>query len=293
MKHLIIKFLGAFFRSGFRGSSRLTEFLSRRLGFMESIPFDTNGGTVFGNLRMPVYRGLLVYSGQQTDEEIVMKRLVSAGDTAFDIGVFWGLYTAYMSKMAGPAGSIHAFEPNSSLHRCLEMTAEKLGNVTLHRVALSDKTGEVDFFIPWEDASMASLTNWTDDIGWKVNKISCRMRPLDDLIAEGLAPQPDFIKCDVEGAELSVFEGARTTLNRPDAPIIMFEVNPKSMQAFGNAADATFRFLEDLPAANYQFFEVLDGTIVPVAKFSGLHFNQWEFTNAIAIPASKCGKLEG
>lgn len=292
MKNLIIKFLGAYFRSGLRGSSRLTEFLSQRFEFLEAVPFETNGGTVFGDMRMPVYRGLLVYSGQETDEEIVMRKFVSAGDTAFDIGVFWGLYTAYLSKMVGPAGQVHSFEPNSSLHRCLEMTAKKLGNVTLHGVALSDRTGEVDFFIPWEDASMASLTNWTDDLGWKVNKITCQMQPLDDLIASGKAPQPDFIKCDVEGAELSVFTGARATLDRVDAPIIMFEVNPKSMQAFEVEADATFKFLQGLENAEYQFFEVIDGRIEPVADFSGLHFNKWGFTNAIAVPASKCGNLD-
>lgn len=292
MSKFLVRFLGAYFRSGFRGSSRLTDFLSRHLRSLHAVPFKTNGGTVYGDLRLALYRGLLTYSGARTDEEIVMDKLVGRGDTAFDIGVYWGLYTAYLSRCVGADGAVHSFEPNRDLHPSLELTAEHLKNVTVHRVGLSDRTGEVNFFVPSEDASMASLTNWTGGVGWEIGVAKCQVTRLDDLVRDGIVPVPDFIKCDVEGAELAVFEGARETLDRPEAPIIMFEVNPVSAEAFGNEADACFRFLVGLERPSYKFFEVIDGRITRVAGFSGLHFNPHGFTNVIAVPMSKCNNVE-
>jgi FkbM family methyltransferase len=53
----------------------------------------------------------------------------------------------------------------------------------------------------------------------------CEERRLDDLTTANCIPRPDFIKCDVEGAELKVFQGASKTLDCVDAPIILFEAN--------------------------------------------------------------------
>lgn len=285
MANLITKFLGAYFRSGIRGSSRLTELLSQRMPSMHAMPFETNGGVVFGDMRMPIYRGLLVQRRDETEEEIVMKRLVRPGHTSFDIGVFWGVYTAILSNLVGAAGTVHAFEPNSTLYPMLNMTAEKLGNVKLHPVALSDRAGEVDFFVPVHDGSMGSLKNWTGDTGWEVDKISCEMRRLDDMIAAGEAARPDFIKCDVEGAEIAVFRGAEKTLDRADAPSVLFEVNPKATIAFGASNGETLEFLKSLGSPDFGFYQIRDGKFVEIRDVHELVIENGLYTNVVAVPA--------
>jgi FkbM family methyltransferase len=293
MPNLITKFLGAYFRSGVRGSSRLTEFLSQRMPSMHAVPFETNGGVVFGDMRMPIYRGLLVHRRDVTEEEIVMKQFVRPGDTAFDIGVFWGVYTAFLSTMVGPAGHVHSFEPNSILHSMLNMTAEKLGNVKVHPVALSDRTGEVDFFVPVHDGSMASLENWTGDTGWEVNKITCQMRPLDDVIAAGETRHPDFIKCDVEGAEIAVFRGAVNTLDREDAPVVLFEVNPSAMTAFGASPDETVKFLQGLDKPTFRFYQIRNGGFVEIRDAGEVMIENGLYTNVVAVPATRQESMVG
>ncbi|MGB7068893.1 MAG: FkbM family methyltransferase [Pyrinomonadaceae bacterium] len=220
-----------------------------------------------------------------------MSKLLCAGEVAFDVGVFLGLYTAFLSKMVGERGVVHSFEPNGELLPSLNRTAKSLKNVWIHPVALSDKPGEATLFVPSDDASMASLLKWTDESGSEIDQVTCKTQRLDDLVHDGKVPLPDFIKCDVEGTELSVFNGAEQTLNRKDAPIIMFEVNPKAMKANGNDADSCFRFLGALENPHYSFFEVLENRITPVSGLACLHFNAYGFTNAIAVPDSKLGKL--
>src|SRR4029077_12514759 len=109
----------------------------------------------------------------------------------------------------------------------LAVTMASLSNGTLHLMALGDRSGRMPLFVP-EDESMASLADWTDGRVGSVDVTSCEMRPLDDLVSSGEVPRPDFIKCDVEGAEPRVFAGARATLDQVMAPIIMYEANTLS-----------------------------------------------------------------
>ncbi len=66
------------------------------------------------------------------------------------------------------------------------------------------------------------------------------------MVEAGELPVPHFIKCDVEGAELSVFKGAIKTLDRTDAPVLLFELNTKAAAAFGSTTSEYFDLLRSL-----------------------------------------------
>lgn len=283
----LTKFLEIYHGSKLRGSYQLISFLSHRLKSLQCIPFQTDYGVVYADLRIPIYHGLLGFTKNLSGEDMVMRRFVTKGDVVFDIGVFWGLYTVLLSQLVGEKGKVYAFEPNPKLLPSLELTAESLSNVKLYPIALSDKQGEVNFFVPEEDASMASLSDWTNGIAGDVYKITCKMQRLDDLVEEEKIPAPNFIKCDVEGAELSVFNGGIKTLNRVDAPIVMFELNPKAAQAFGINITSYFDFLKSLEHSKYTYFEVSNNGIVSINGVNDLKFNEDGYTNVLAVPAFK------
>lgn len=276
----LTKFLGVYHASGWRGSTRLTDFLSKRLKSLQSIRIQTDSGTLYGDLRISSARGILANPKSQSGEDLAMQKLVKKGDTVFDIGAHFGFYTLLLSQLVGDKGEVFAFEPNPELLPSLRKTVEPLGNVELHEIALSDSEGSVNLFVP-EDETMASLSDWTGGLAGNVHLVACEMRRLDDLVNSGKLPIPQLIKCDVEGAELSVFKGASGILNRTDAPIIMFELNANAAKSFGAGVNDYFALIRSFENPNYEFFEILpDG----IAK---LKSEEIRYTNIAAIPESK------
>ena len=214
-----------------------------------------------------------------------MRRVVSRGDVVLDIGANLGLHTVLLSKLIGPEGKLFAFEPNPALLPTLRRTVGELTNATLQTWALSDQTGRRAFFVPADDTK-ASLADWTDEaIDGKAQEGVCEQRRLDDLLGEGAIAVPDFIKCDVEGAELLVFRGGRTVLDRTNAPIVLFEVNAYTAEGFGLAASDAKEFLERLPSPKYHFFEIRDDGALPRI----VALNPW--CNVLAVPESKLSRF--
>ena len=128
---------------------------------------------------------------------------------------------------------------------------------------------------------MASLADWTNGIGGNIRTLECRTRRLDDLVEERKLGIPQFIKCDVEGAELAVFRGGINTLNREEAPVIMFELNARAATGFGWLVEDYLGFLESLTPAGYKFFEVFPDGLKELAR------RDIEYANLVAVPRTK------
>ncbi|OHB71787.1 MAG: hypothetical protein A2V70_04570 [Planctomycetes bacterium RBG_13_63_9] len=202
-----------------------------------------------------------------------MGQVIRPEDTAFDIGAHLGVHTVWLSRLVGAAGRVCAFEPNPAVLAPLHRTVERLDNVSLHPFALSDRSGRCDLFVPG-DESMASLADWTNGEHGNIRKVSATSRCIDDLVEDQTIPQPNFIKCDVEGGELAVFRGARNTLNRPESPILMFEANVNASSGFGLTVQSAMDFLRSLKLPRYQFFQVRPGgKLVRVRRLKTAHCN--------------------
>jgi FkbM family methyltransferase len=283
-------FVRLYLRSGLRGASRLTYLLARNIKSLQQVPIELPGWKpVYIDLRMGNSHLLLMdapYTGlwRELNEVSVMQRFVRSRDVVFDIGANIGLHSILLSHLVGPQGSLHAFEPNSELVPALTRTLSGLGNARLHTIALSDKDDESTLFVPPDD-SMASLKNWTADnaLGGEGEPrlVTCQQRRMDDLVKDGTLPQPDFIKCDVEGAELLVFQGGQQTLEREDAPIILFEVNNVASLGFGYSVSGAKDFLAGLKSPRYEFFKVQAGGELTLLEEAN------SFMNVLAVPQSK------
>ena len=290
---VLARILRRYLRSRLRGRTRLTAILTRHLRPLWSVPIRIQDcAPVYVDLRSPHAQYLLqgepwARAPREQAEQDAMRRVVSRGDVVLDIGANLGLHTVLLSKLIGPEGRLFAFEPNPALLPALARTVGGLTNATLHACALSDQTGRSAFFVP-TDHTKGSLADWTDEaIDGEAREGVCEQRRLDDLLREGAISVPDFIKCDVEGAELLVFRGGRRVLDRPDAPIVLFEVNAHTAEGFGLAASAAKEFLERLPSPRYRFFEVReDGALPPIVAL-----NPW--CNVLAVPESRLSRVVG
>jgi FkbM family methyltransferase len=259
---LLARALRWYLRSSLRGRTRLTALATRHLRPLWSVPIRIEGcDPLYVDLRSAHARYLL--QGEpwarppwEPAEQSAMRRVVSRGQVALDIGGNIGVHSVLLSALIGPEGRLFIFEPNLDLVPGLRRTARGLGNASVLTHALSDETGRRTLFIS-PDAMKTSLTDWTDrSVDGEARQATCELRRLDDLVADGTVPQPDFIKCDVEGAELLVFRGARRVLDRAAAPIVLFEVNRHTAEGFGVPTPAAKDFLASLSQTRYQFFLV-------------------------------------
>lgn len=289
---LLARLMRLYLRSRLRGATRLTHLLANRLESLQRVPLQIPGWSpVYLDLRLTSAHTILMespYTGlwRELDEVSVMQRFVHEGDVAYDIGANIGLHSILLSRLVGERGKLHVFEPNAELLPALKRTVGQLGNATLHPVALSNKDAKSTLFVP-PDNSVASLADWTTaspvySTDGAAHEVACEERQMDNLVAEGKLPLPDFIKCDVEGAESLVFEGGRKTLNRANAPLILFEANECASNAFNVRVSAAKDFLAALEAPRYSFYEVQPGgKLAPLREITN------SFLNILALPQSK------
>jgi FkbM family methyltransferase len=209
------------------------------------------------NVDLTLSPGQAIASFNPTPEgEIIAKY---AEGVCYDIGANFGIYAVLMAQKS----QVFAFEPNTKIFRHLEKTAEGK-QITPFNIALADYNGTADFFVP-EEATMGSLVNWTRDddmsgiqkFAGNVSKTTVTVTTLDDIVAERNLLLPNFIKLDVEGAEISVFRGGRKTIASA-RPVIFFEVSAVIWGKMGGSHEEGFRFFKDLDYSLYLRDKKLD-----------------------------------
>ncbi len=130
---------------------------------------------------------------------------VKEGDVVLDCGAFTGNTTLYFSRKTGPKGYVHSFEPGNKTYRQLEANVAhmNLSNVSTHNLALSDRVGEVGFL---EDGSPGAR------IGGGLQHVPSAT--IDAFVKRHGLNKVDFIKMDIEGAELDALKGSMETCRR-------------------------------------------------------------------------------
>lgn len=215
--------------------------------------------------------------------QIVMQHVVRPGDVALDVGAHRGIFLVALASMVGSRGRVVAFEPNPSLQPNLRRTVSGIPNAKLLPYALSNTTGEATLYIPPVDEMACLATGYATRSFPTAVDAPCQLRRLDDLVAAGEVPQPDFMKIDTEGTELLLFQGGLDTLNREEAPVLIYESNLfAAPMVSGAAAPAATCFLAQLPRPRYRFFFIWSwGALTPLIP------GQYVHDNILAVPEAR------
>lgn len=163
-------------------------------------------------------------------DKALIYTLAGASRTIFDIGGNIGWYALNFSRLPG-VEAVHSFEPIPRTFAFLKkhVAMNNAGNVILNNIGLSSAPGKAEFFWSEEETGSSSMRNIQDRDN--AHRAECTLSTLDDYVsAHGC--HIDFIKCDVEGAELFVFQGGTKTLAR-DLPAIYTEMLRKWSAKFG------------------------------------------------------------
>lgn len=224
----------------------------------------------YGVLYKTILRNTL---GIKIDPEVcVLDQLIRPGFVSFDIGAAYGRFALPLSRLSGPTGRVFCFEPAEFSHKVLSniIAFYRLKNMTLVRKALSNSEGTGKIGIPIKKArkiaprlghSLAHLVT-KNDPNYVIHNIS--LTTMDQYVLEAEIGRLDFIKCDVEGAELLVFSGGEKTIGRYK-PIILCEVYRKWLERFHATPDDVQRFFTE---RGYQIFVVRDQKIERTEQIS-------------------------
>ncbi|MCL2338178.1 MAG: FkbM family methyltransferase, partial [Firmicutes bacterium] len=130
---------------------------------------------------------------------------VEKGDIVIDLGAFTGNTPIYFAQKTGVTGHVYAFEATPKTVEILRenLALKHVANVSVIPLAVSDKE-EILYF-----PVTSSGTNKAVASGVKVSAV-----PLDLWVEQNEIKQIDFIKMDIEGAEMSAIEGAKNTIKR-------------------------------------------------------------------------------
>lgn len=130
------------------------------------------------------------------------------GDIVVDVGAYYGYFTIFSAKKVGKTGKVIAFEPDPKNFEILKnnVISAGLNNVILIERGLFNKNMETDLSSDFSRSSIVENKK-SEKIG---TKIQCSR--LDDEVRKLDISKIDFLKMDIEGAEIEALEGAEEVL---------------------------------------------------------------------------------
>jgi len=138
-------------------------------------------------------------------------QFISRGDVAFDGGANQGIYTTAFANYVGATGKVISIEPMKYAVDLIQKNCELNGldNVEIANAGLSDEIGTARLDLS-EGVGSASITN---DYGGE-DVIEIETTTIDTLVEQFSLDRVDFIKLDIEGAELKALYGAKNTIEK-------------------------------------------------------------------------------
>lgn len=212
---------------------------------------------------------MFFFSEYERSTNNVLKQFVHSGDVVIEAGANIGTETLLLSNIVGDKGRIYAFEPNKDVFdrlNCNVHFVNKSRNIECKELALGEENGIIHFNVypdNFYNSGMSSKYHGATDV------VDVQQVTLDSFIDSEHIDRIDFIKMDVQGAELDVLTGAQKTLERY-RPCIFLEADEHQAELF-----------ESLSRSGYLVNVIRETRLEPLQKATA------EWTNWLAIPKER------
>jgi FkbM family methyltransferase len=226
-----------------------------------------------------VYESFLNHGYYEHAEQSFCAGYVKPGMTVFDVGASHGFYTLLFAKLAGPE-AVHAFEPEEGNFARLRVNLELNGfeEVRAARLAAVDAPREVELNVfPPELYGWHTLGTPAMEVDGQPAEPVARQRvtgvTLDDYCAEHGIERIDFLKLDVEGAELEVLQGCARLLVERRIGCMLFEVSRAMVEGMGHDPAEIFEIVRTAGLTVHELTE--DGRLSPAPESPARHFQNF------------------
>lgn len=239
--------------------------------------------TIECRLQDHIQRQIYFFGAYEPIESYLLKSLLESDDVAVDAGANIGFYTLLISSVVS-RGQVISFEPvprNFEILKHNISLSPRNKNIEIINKGLWHKKDTIDFSLE---------TSMEDNIGsFTAGKVSatiaqykCEVIPMDDIFQN--AARLDFIKMDIEGAELSALKGGQKVIEK-FRPQFLIEINRKACERFHYDPNEIAYFFKSL---NYSLYQI--GDVVERSQWVD-DFSKIEQSNVLVLNEKRKHKL--
>lgn len=216
-------------------------------------------------------------------------RYLQPGMHCLDIGAHHGLYSILAAQLVAPGGKVVAIEPAPQVFRRLQwhLRLNRCRAVKALATAVGPTEGEAVLHMPSRGVDTVSSLRRGAMAETRTQEVKVSLRTLDDIVTRELGGVVDFVKLDVEGAEMDALDGSVATFSQRRS-LWMFEALDATNAAWQHRArDLVERFV----AGGHRIFGFTPkGYLVPhsVREVYPMDSN----CNLLAVPECRLGAVE-
>jgi FkbM family methyltransferase len=174
------------------------------------------GGRMYVLTNETISKGILSFGYAESAITALMLRTVKPGMRVVDIGAHLGYEAMLASHLVGAGGRVVSFEPQPRIAWWTRRNLQPYSQCRVVESAVGDFNGIINLTdTELLYSAFASATEQSE------GSIRVPITTLSDAITTGERPV-NFVKCDVEGMEMSVLRGALDILGK-DRPLLVLE----------------------------------------------------------------------
>ena len=218
-------------------------------------------------------------TGEKKLLELLSKRDLQI-NTIFDVGGNDGSYSILLSEIF-PKANIYCFEPVPGTYKNAEESLKDVKNVSLQKFGLYKENCTLDIYNDLQNPNDQISTVYPEGLvdfytASELQKLQIEVKTLDSFCSEQKINTIDFLKIDVEGAELNVLEGAKDMLSKNAIRFVQFEFNDFNISSRTFMKDF-YKTLKD-----YNFFRITGKGLVNMGKYK-TELEIFKYQNILAV----------
>lgn len=228
--------------------ARISDWVSKRILPPDQIAIrqvQINGYQMLVFINETVGRQICWNKCYEKNETQYISNFLKPGNICFDIGANVGYFSLLMASLVAD-GEVHSFEPIPFCYHLLSCSKHlnKFTNIIINNCAVGELDGESLFHV-CEDSAFSSIE--IQGAAAEVRRLTVPIVSIDSYVRSRTIEKVDFMKIDVEGAELQVIRGGSSFFSsstlRPR--MIMLEVDKDHMGEISHKSRRVIELLRD------------------------------------------------